>query len=1067
MTQEVSPAISDAADSPAAEHPSLQDWRSRIQRYAMTAHIDLEQLLGAGFFTAFEYAAIGAVIVDLEGHCLAANRALCDMLGYTLDELEGKHFSAFTHPDDLADNLELGRQLVSGQIDSFQLEKRYRHKSGRTIWVLLNAAMMRGDNGKPLCVISQLQDITERKCAEEALRDSEERYRAIVEDQSELVCRFLPDMTLTFVNRAYCRFFGQVSEQLIGQNLLGHVPAEIKEELRAEIAALTKTAGISTNEHPAIGADGERRWLEWTNRAITDRQGVVVEFQAVARDISQRKRALAAEREQRELAEALRETAAALSSTLNYEQVLDRILEYAHRLMPHDATNIMLRDEETNEVYIARQRGYDELGHAAWLRDLRLPLSVYTLLQRMFESGQPLVIPDVTASPSWFTLKGSEWLRSYAAAPIRIKGRTIGFLNFDSGVSGAFNESQIPRLQAFADQAALAIENADLFKSSQHNEQHLTRLHHAGIALAKADNLETLYSEVMRSILMLSGMHMASLNLYDGEEHLILVAATGFPDDLIGLRTRLGAGITGRSAQSRQPVQTHRYDELEYHVPYFAQQGIISVLSLPLIWQDRLIGAIGVADRGHHNFDEGDIYRLELFASLVAAAVDLRLMLSQVRAREAEAKALSSRLAHAQEEERLRLAEQLHAEVDYRLVELQKSTEASLGGLSPDNPMAAVLSSNLRLLVETHKATQSIGVDLSDKLLTDLGLGQAVRQYVDRLNRSTSVKIHVRNSGRVWRPSPDVERIAYRGVREALVNVLRHAEATRVSVHMHYGPRKLHISVRDDGHGFDTSRIGELAGESLHGLPNLKREVELAGGELGLESASGQGTLLEIRLPSRYAALPEKEKNRVLLVDSHEVTRQGLRMLLSQSTEFTCAGEASDGLAAVHDIELQRPDMVILEAELPDMSGIEVAHQVTKRFPAVRTVILSAAGNETLLRKAHAAKVRGYLLKADSAQTVLAGLKAVRNGEFGISPALSEAWNRVQTEPHLNDPLESLTLREREVYQLVLGGNTNRKIGEKLGISFRTVEVHRKKVMKKLGLKTLTQLLRHADRRPA
>ncbi|MCL4506729.1 MAG: PAS domain S-box protein [Chloroflexi bacterium] len=1066
MTQERATEAPIMAQGQAADS-SLQNWRYHMQRFAAAAHIPLDRLFGAGFFDAIEYAAIGVVLVDLEGRCLAANRAMCDMLGRATAEVAGMHFNAFTHPDDLTVNLDLGRQLIAGEIPSFQLEKRYIHKTGRTIWVLLSASLMRDESGAPLCVLSQIQDISERKRAEEALRDSEERYRAIVEDQNELVCRFLPDTTLTFVNAAYCRYFGKTREELIGQSLLQHVPPEIHADLREQFDILAQTAGTPMNEHPTLAADGARRWLEWTNRAITDRQGRVVEFQAVGRDISRRKLAQAAEREQRALAEALRDTAAALSSTLNYEQVLERILENAYRVVSHDAANIMLLDESTNEVYIAGLRGYARYGQEEWLRNLRLPLSIYTSIQRMLESGQPLVVPDVTTYAEWFSLPGSEWLRSYAAAPIRIKGKTIGLLNFDSGTRGFFNESHIGRLQAFADQAALAIENARLFEASHHNEEHLTRLHQVGIALAKADSIETLYREALRGALMLTDMHMAGLYLYDGADYMVMVAATGFPDKLIGTRTRLGDGLTGKSAQTRLPVQTQRYGELENNIPYYSGQGVVSALSLPLIWQGRLIGTIGMADKGRIVFDEDDIYKLDLFASLVAAAVDQRITLLDVRAREAEAKALSSRLTHAQEEERLRLAEQLHEAIGYRLVELQKNTEATLAGLKLDHPLAGLLNENLRLLSETQNVTQSLGIDLSSKLLADLGLRSAVRQYIDRLARTTGTKLHLHISGRVKRLPANVERVAYRGVREALINVLRHADANQVNVQVHFGPKMLHMSVRDDGRGFDISRLKENGNESIFGLLELRREVESAGGDLRLDSAPGQGALLEITLPCRTGAMLEKEKTRVLLVDSHEMTRQGLRMLLSQSTEFTCAGEACDGLSAVHNVEIQRPDMVILETELPDIGGIEVAHQVSKRFPHVRTVIFAAVGNETLLYKAHLARVQGYLLKTDDTQTIMAGLKAARNGEISISPSLMEAWNHIQTDPHAGDPLESLTLREREVYQLVLGGNTNRKIGEKLGISFRTVEVHRKSVMKKLGIKSLAQLMRHASRRPA
>src|SRR3974377_753561 len=126
------------------------------------------------FRSAFEYAAIGMVLADIEGRCLAANRAFCEMVGYAEDELLPQEFARLTHPDDLPENLRLGRQLITGEINSFIYEKRYRHKDGRVVWVLLSASVVRDDYGHPLYVISQVQDITERKHAEIAEREQRE-----------------------------------------------------------------------------------------------------------------------------------------------------------------------------------------------------------------------------------------------------------------------------------------------------------------------------------------------------------------------------------------------------------------------------------------------------------------------------------------------------------------------------------------------------------------------------------------------------------------------------------------------------------------------------------------------------------------------------------------------------------------------------------------------------------------------------------------------------------------------------------------------------------------------------
>ena len=191
-------------------------------------------------------------------------------------------------------------------------------------------------------------------------------------------------------------------------------------------------------------------------------------------------------------------------------------------------------------------------------------------------------------------------------------------------------------------------------------------------------------------------------------------------------------------------------------------------------------------------------------------------------------------------------------------------------------------------------------------------------------------------------------------------------------------------------------------------------------------------------------------------------------MLLEAEPDFVIVGEASDGLEAIALVEQLRPDILVVDVMMPGVNGLEVTRQVSNRLPETRIVILSMHSDEAYVLEALRNGASGYVLKDSSASDLVQALREVSDGRRYLSPPLSERAIEAyvqRSESASIDPYDRLTTREREVLNLVAQGNSNSEVASRLTISTRTAETHRASVMRKLNLRTQTDLIRYALRR--
>lgn len=206
----------------------------------------------------------------------------------------------------------------------------------------------------------------------------------------------------------------------------------------------------------------------------------------------------------------------------------------------------------------------------------------------------------------------------------------------------------------------------------------------------------------------------------------------------------------------------------------------------------------------------------------------------------------------------------------------------------------------------------------------------------------------------------------------------------------------------------------------------------------------------------------------VALADDHDVVRYGLRTLLAAEEGFHVVGEASSGLGAIDLVDRQQPNVLILDLMMPGLGGLEVTRQVSQRHPQTRILVLSMHSDEAYVLEALRNGAAGYCLKDMSGSELVSAVKMVATGQRYLSAALSErAIEAYVQRAHAAslDTWETLTTREREVFQLAAEGRGNSEIADRLCISARTVEAHRSNLMNKLNLKGQTDIIRYAIRR--
>jgi DNA-binding NarL/FixJ family response regulator len=204
---------------------------------------------------------------------------------------------------------------------------------------------------------------------------------------------------------------------------------------------------------------------------------------------------------------------------------------------------------------------------------------------------------------------------------------------------------------------------------------------------------------------------------------------------------------------------------------------------------------------------------------------------------------------------------------------------------------------------------------------------------------------------------------------------------------------------------------------------------------------------------------------RILIVDDHEIVRRGVRALLESDPGFSICGEAGNGREAVTKATELRPDLVLLDVGLPELNGLEVTRQLRALLPSVRILVLTVFEADRMVEDLLEAGVNGYVLKSEAGLTLINAVHALARGSNYFTQRLGHTIDTSRTARTIvTRGVMKLTPREREVLQLLAEGKSNKEVGSALKISTKTAETHRARIMAKLGLHSMADVVRYAIR---
>ncbi len=681
---------------------------------------------------------------------------------------------------------------------------------------------------------------------------SEERFRDLYENAPIAYFSAGPDDLIRRCNREAVELTGRMStEDLVGRPATDlYADTACGKEKAAVIRARAfRGEEVRGEELQMKRADGTLIWISLTVNTVRDAGGAILETRSIVADITERKRA----EEQRQ---GLARVASGLTGSLDVSEIGPRIVNSVVPLLRAHSAGLSLLHPDGSLETLAVSDPPGRYSAPGEVLPAGVGISARVIASRQAESSADLLAePDLVVSGSLRRRIEESGEGARLAVPLRAGGQVIGVLSVADATGRQFSEAEATLLQVFADQAALALENARLFGEEARERREADLLARVASAMSASLTLDTVLQRVAEAAHQLCASDMSRVALrVPGSEAMRFRHGVGFRAP--GWDTTLiepGKGFGGRVLLTGRPARTENYEQdpavgKEY-LDLAREEGVVTGLVVPVRIRGRAEGLLFVFNGSPRVFTDRDERVLVRLAHHAAIAIANAALYERVNTSGERLRVLSRRLMEVREDEQRALARELHDELGQSLTALRITLE-TVQGAPGGGASSSCLGEAIRLADEVLGQVRALSLHLRPSVLDDLGLVPALRWYLQRQGQRTGLDLRLEaDLGKIRLP-PGVETVSFRVVQEALTNAARHSGASRVEVVVALRDGQVLLVVRDNGRGFDVdaARARARHGESL-GLLGMEERVVLLGGRIDIVSAAGRGTEISVRLP--------------------------------------------------------------------------------------------------------------------------------------------------------------------------------------------------------------------------